>query len=346
MTAPDIGLEPMLAAVAEELPEGPTWTYEPKWDGFRTLVRRTGDRVEMVSRGGRDLNRYFPELVEAFSRLGGERWLIDGEVILALDHGLDFDALSQRIHPAASRIRMLAEKTPASYVAFDALDVDGDSLVATPMEERRRRLEALLGSPPERIALTPRTSDPELARSWFLTYEGAGLDGVIAKRLGEHYLPGKRAWVKLKHRRTADCVLIGYRLSNDGSGVGSLLLGLHDGDGVLHYVGHTSSFDAATRRALLAELRPMRIEPTGEEMGRAPGGLSRWSQGKTQEWVGVRPERVVEVSYEKLQAGQRFRHAARFLRWRGDKRPAECTFEQVDLPAAFDLGAIIASTAG
>ncbi|HEX4212941.1 MAG TPA: ATP-dependent DNA ligase [Candidatus Dormibacteraeota bacterium] len=344
MTVPDLGLEPMLAAVAEELPEGPTWTYEPKWDGFRTLVRRSGDRIEMVSRGGRDLNRYFPELVEAFSHLGGEQWLIDGEVILALDHGLDFDALQQRIHPAASRIKMLAETTPASYVAFDALAVGDESLVASPLEERRQRLEQVLQDPPERIYLTPRTADPELARSWFWSYEGAGLDGVIGKRRGEHYLPGKRAWVKLKHRRTADCVLIGYRLSNDGSGVGSLLLGLHDEGGVLHYVGHTSSFDAATRRALLKELQPMRIEPTAEEMGRAPGALSRWSQGKTQDWVGVRPERVVEVSYEKLQAGQRFRHAARFLRWREDKTPAECSFEQISLPAAFDLGAIISST--
>ncbi len=331
----------MLAAPRDDLPEGDRWEYEPKWDGFRTLVHRDRDQVALISRGARDLTRYFPELLDPVRSLPAPQLVLDGELIIVTSSGLDFDALQQRIHPAESRIRLLAQRTPAYFVAFDLLALDGQDLRGESLGERRRRLEALLdgGRPP--IHLTPYTREIERAREWFQLFEGAGLDGVIAKSWSEPYVPGRRLWVKVKHERTCDCVVIGWRWDKDRRSLGSLLLGLYDADGILHYVGHTSSFDARTRRELIATLEPLQAEEADLPGGRRPGGLSRWSRGReSADWQSVRPELVCEVAYEKLQSGERFRHAARFLRWRPDKPPRECTFEQIEPVAAFDVAAI------
>lgn len=332
-----IDMEPMLAASQPQLPSGPDWSYEPKWDGFRTLVH-TGGRVELVSRGARSMSRYFPELQSPLAGLG-EGHVLDGEIILIGSEGLDFDALQQRIHPAESRVRMLSGRTPASFVAFDLLAQAGDDLRAEPLGERRLRLERLLEAAAPPVHLTPYTRDQAVAAEWFDLFEGAGLDGVIAKAWNQPYLPGKRGWVKVKHQRTADCVVLGFRWSTNGSGLGSLLLGLYDEDGNLHYVGHTSSFNAAERRELLAKLEPLRGD-NGVARGRMPGGPSRWSRGRETEWESVRPELVCEVAYEKLQSGERFRHATRFLRWRPDKPPDQCRFEQIESAASFDIAGI------
>jgi ATP-dependent DNA ligase len=334
-------MEPMLAAIQPGLPEGDGWEYEPKWDGFRTIVHREGDRVELVSRGARSMTRYFPELVPAFRALKTERLVLDGELILIGRGGLDFDALQQRIHPADSRVRMLSEATPARYVAFDLLAEGDEDLRRLPLEERRARLEAALADPPDSIDITPYTRDPSLAREWFEVFEGAGLDGVIAKSWSQPYIPGKRGWLKVKHERTADCVVIGYRLSSDGGSLGSLLLGLYDSEGRLHYVGHTSSFGAAQRRELLARLEPMKEPARWDDMGRAPGGPSRWTRGRETEWVSIRPELVCEVAFDKLQSGERFRHASRFLRWRPDRTPESCGFEQIAPVTDFDVASIL-----
>jgi DNA ligase D-like protein (predicted ligase) len=341
-------MEPMLSAPSETIPTGDSWEYEPKWDGFRTLVFRDGDRVELISRGARPMTRYFPEVVPAFRALRDDQVVLDGELIVVVDgHGLDFGALQQRIHPADSRVQMLSKQTPVWYVAFDLLAAGGEDLRKLPLGQRRKRLEALLKGVRSPIHLTPYTRDVKTAQEWFRLFEGAGLDGLIAKSWDGTYVPGKRLWVKVKHHRTADCVVIGWRKSSDGSTLGALLLGLYDGKGTMHYVGHTSSFSAAERRELIAKLKPLETEMPEEvrnaNPGRMPGGLSRWSRGKDTEWVAVKPKLVCEVTYDKLEAGERFRHATGFLRWRTDKRPKDCTFEQIESVANFDVRGIFGS---
>lgn len=332
----------MLARVRDELPSGDGWLFEPKWDGFRALVFRDGEDLELVSRDGRGLGRYFPELVEPVLRSFPERCVVDGEIVVAGRDGLDFDALLLRIHPAESRVRLLAREIPASFVAFDLVALDDDDLSRTRFAERRARLEQVLdvggGGSPERtievlgrggshVAVTAQTDDRDHALEWFTSLEAYGLDGVIAKPADVAYLPGERVLVKVKHKRTADCVVGGYRLAKSGDGIGSLLLGLYDEAGVLQYIGHTSSFKAAERRRLLKELRPLEGGHSFGE-GRTPGGPSRWSQGRDASWTPIEPRLVCEVEYDHLQ-GNRFRHATRFLRWRDDKPPSECTLDQL-----------------
>jgi ATP-dependent DNA ligase len=342
-----IDMEPMLSAASEAgIPKGERWEYEPKWDGFRTLVYRDGEEVALISRGARPMTRYFPEVLPAFRSLRPSKVVLDGELIVVGKGGLDFGALQQRIHPADSRVRMLSEATPAWYVAFDVLAEGDEDLRALSLGERRNRLEKLLKGAKPPIFLTPYTRDPETAEKWFEQFEGAGLDGVIAKSWDGAYVPGKRQWVKIKHQRTAECVVIGWRKSNDGQSLGSLLLGLYDTKGTLHYVGHTSSFSAAERKELIAKLKPLQTETPKEWTdadGRMPGGQSRWSRGKDTEWVTVRPELVCEVAYDKLEAGERFRHATRFLRWRTDKAPRKCGFDQIESASEFDVRGIFGS---
>ncbi len=342
-----LDMEPMLSAPADGIPKGDSWEYEPKWDGFRTLVFRDGDEVALISRGARPMTRYFPELLPAFRRLREPNVVLDGELVVVAENGLDFGALQQRIHPADSRVRMLSEATPAWFIAFDVLAEGDTDLRKLPLGERRKRLERLLKGVKQPIFLTPYTRDHATAESWFERFEGAGLDGVMAKSWTGAYVPGKRLWVKIKHQRTADCVVIGWRKSNDGSTLGSLLLGLYDKKGTMHYVGHTSSFNAAERKELIAKLKPLATEIPESEWkanpGRMPGGPSRWSRGKDTEWVSVRPELVCEVAYDKLEAGERFRHATRFLRWRTDKPPRKCGFDQIASAAEFDVRGIFGS---
>ena len=340
-------MEPMLSAPMDGIPKGDSWEYEPKWDGFRTLVFRDGDEVALISRGGRSMTRYFPELVAPFLGLREEKVVLDGEVVVVAANGLDFGALQQRVHPADSRVQMLSKATPAWFIAFDVLSEGGVDLRKEPLSERRKRLEKLLKGVKQPIFLTPSTREHKTAESWFEQFEGAGLDGVIAKSWDGAYVPGKRLWVKIKHQRTADCVVIGWRKSNDGASLGSLLLGLYDKKGTIHYVGHTSSFSAAERKELIAKLKPLQTEIPESEWkanpGRMPGGISRWSRGKETEWVAVKPELVCEVAYDKLEAGERFRHATRFLRWRTDKAPRKCGFDQIASAAEFDVRGIFGS---
>jgi ATP-dependent DNA ligase len=330
----------MLAKLQPEIPRGPGWLYEPKWDGFRAIVVRDGDDVRIDSRNGQSLHRYFPEVVEELRRALPERCVVDGEIVIAGERGLDFEALQQRIHPAESRIRRLSAETPASFIAFDLLAVGDEDLRALPGVERRARLVAELRAT-GRVAITPQTHDADEAQEWFTRYEGAGLDGVVAKRAEQRYVEGERLWVKVKHLRTVDCVVGGYRLaSTSGGGIASLLLGLYTDDGVLHHVGHTSSFNARERREILEMLRPLE---GGESFGRGrtPGGPSRWTQGKRDEsWVAVTPTLVCEVSFDYMQ-GDRFRHAARFLRWRSDKEPRQCTYDQLIPPVSIDLADVV-----
>jgi ATP-dependent DNA ligase len=344
-------MEPMLAAVQPAIPVGEAWSYEPKWDGFRTLVFRDGDRVDLVSRGARPMTRYFPELVPAVQAIPADRLVLDGEIVIVGEDGLDFDSLQMRLHPAESRVRMLAAKIPSELVAFDLLALGDEDLRPLPLSERRVRLERLLKDVQPPVHLTPYTRDPKVGQEWLDVFEGAGLDGIIAKAWEQPYIPGKRGWVKVKHERTADCVVIGYRMSVDGKTLGSLLLGLYDDGGELHYVGHTSSFDAATKRKVLESLQPLREGAEGfwskgdqEQWARMPGGQSRWSRGKQEaEWVSLRPELVIEVAYDKLQGGHRFRHATGFRRWRPDKPPKECRFDQIESVAKFDVASIFQS---
>ena len=343
-----LDMEPMLSGPAEGgIPKGDGWEYEPKWDGFRTLVFRDGDEVALISRGAKPMTRYFPEVLPAIRGLRESRLVLDGELVVVAKDGLDFGALQQRIHPADSRVRMLSEATPAWFIAFDVLAEGDADLRKLPLGERRKRLERLLKGVKQPIFLTPYTRDHATAQSWFERFEGAGLDGVIAKSWDGAYVPGKRFWVKIKHQRTADCVVIGWRKSNDGSSLGSLLLGLYDKKGTMHYVGHTSSFSAAERKELIANLKPLTTEIPESEWkanpGRMPGGVSRWSRGKEAEWVAVKPELVCEVAYDKLEAGERFRHATRFLRWRTDKPPRKCGFDQIASAAEFDVRGIFGS---
>ena len=341
--------EPMLAKGAETLPEGDGWLFEPKWDGFRCIIVREGDSVELTSRGSRPFTRYFPELIDPLREQLPERCAVDGELLVADGEALDFDALQQRIHPADSRVRMLSEKTPARFVAFDLLALDGDELLATAFAERRAKLEKALGTATPPLHVTPITDDVGTARDWFTRFEGAGLDGVIAKRAEGAYEPGKRGWVKVKHQRTADMVVAGFRWHKDGAGVGSLMLGLFDEAGALHSIGVASSFTAKQRKELVEELEPLRAgameaHPWGQwanadaQAGgtRLPGAVSRWNGGKDQSWEPLRIERVAEVTFNQLTAG-RLRHPAKFLRWRDDRDPASCRYDQLEVIAPAEL---------
>jgi len=331
-------LEPMLARAAEQIPSGPGWRYEPKWDGFRAIVFRDGDDVHVGSRKGQPLLRYFPEILDPLRHAMPERAVVDGEIIIATPRGLDFDALQMRLHPAASRVARLAAETPATVILFDLLADGSGDLRGSPLVTRR---ELLLGaiSGNARVALTPQTADFEEGKDWFTRYEGAGLDGLIAKPEDSTYRSGERGWTKIKHLRTVDCVVGGYRMEVKGRGVGSLLLGLYDGDGVLHHVGHTSSFSATEKRELVGTLEPL-VGGDSFGHGRTPGAPSRWTKDKDADWTPLRPTLVCEVSFDHLQ-GRRFRHAARFLRWREDRDPATCTYDQLTAADAFHLSEIV-----
>jgi ATP-dependent DNA ligase len=343
-------IEPMLAKLAEELPRGEGFLYEPKWDGFRAIVFRGESEVFIQSRDLRPLDRYFPELHAAFLANLPDRSVIDGEIVIATPHGLDFDALQLRLHPAASRAAKLAKETPAGFVAFDVIAVGGRDLRDVPQGERRVLLERTLAGAKPPIYVTPMTRDRAVASEWLSRFEGAGLDGVIAKPEQGTYEPGKRAMIKVKHARTADCVVAGFRWHKAGKNelIGSLLLGLYDDRGRLHHVGVTSSFTMATRRQLALELAPLReraleehpwrewAEADGSAMARMPGGQSRWSAGKDLSWEPLRIERVCEVKYDHMQR-DRFRHAAIFQRWRLDKRPGACRYDQLEVTTPYEL---------
>lgn len=340
----------MLAKLSRHIPDGDGWLYEPKWDGFRCLVFRDDDHLELTSRNERPFTRYFPELLDPLRAALPDRAVVDGEIVIPDAHGrgLDFDALLQRIHPAESRVRRLAAETPAHYVAFDLLALGDDALVDRPLAVRRDGLTKTLRTG-DSVHLTPASTDPTVAAEWFGRFEGAGLDGVVAKRLEEPYRPDQRALIKVKHQRSADCVVAGYRVHKDGEGVGSLLLGLHDDDGVLQHVGVAASFAKAFRRQLREELEPLTDDAleghpwrswqewqAREGGGRQPGATSRWNAGKDLSWVAVRPERVAEVAFGQLENG-RFRHGVTFQRWRPDREPASCRYDQLDVaePVAF-----------
>jgi len=348
-------IEPMLAKLADALPPEGEYLYEPKWDGFRAIVFRGASELFIQSRDLRPFDRYFPELHDALLERLPEGCVLDGEIVIATAHGLDFDALQLRLHPAQSRVAKLAKETPSSFVAFDLLAANGRSLMAAPQLERREGLEALLAKVEKPVYVTPMTRERAMAVDWLERFEGAGLDGVIAKPAESPYLPGKRAMIKVKHARTADCVVAGFRWHKSGQGsVGSLLLGLYDDQGVLHHVGVTSSFTMAARKQLAKELEPLRknafeshpwrewAQAAESATQRMPGGQSRWSAGKDLSWEPLRVERVCEVKYDHLQ-GDRFRHAATFLRWRPDKPPAECRYDQLETTRAYELEKVFSS---
>jgi ATP-dependent DNA ligase len=345
-------IAPMLAKLATTLPPGDGWLFEPKWDGFRAIVFRDGDRVYVQSRDLRPLDRYFPELEPELRAALPARCVVDGEIVIATEHGLDFDALQLRLHPAASRVRKLAAETPASFVAFDLLAEGSRDVRARPQGERRKLLEKALARAAGRVHLTPCSRDRARAADWFHRFEGAGLDGVVAKHEATAYQPGKRAMVKVKHERTADCVVAGFRWHKQGPGtlVGSLLLGLYDDAGALHHVGVTSSFSMEARRRLARELGPLRKDALAshpwrdwagatEGSVRMPGGHSRWSAGKDLSWEPLRIERVCEVKYDHLQ-GDRFRHATVFVCWRPDKRPRDCRYDQLEVTPPAEIAEI------
>lgn len=351
-------VEPMLATSVPEIPAAPGMTYEPKWDGFRCIVFRDGDDVELASRGGKTLTRYFPEVVAQVRAQLPVRCAVDGElVVIRREPGeaprLDFEQLQQRIHPAASRVNLLAAQTPADFIAFDLLALDDESLMTAGYAQRRARLAEALGKVVPPVHTTPTTGDLDTARRWFDLFEGAGLDGIIAKPAHITYVPGKRLMFKIKHARTADCVVAGFRWHKSGPVVGSLLLGLYDDQGTLHHVGVSASFTAARREELLEELAPYRenaladhpwrswAEAEAHRSTRMPGAISRWSAGKTPEWEPLRPELVVEVAYDAME-GDRFRHTARFVRWRPDRTPDSCTYEQLERPIRFDVDRVLA----
>jgi ATP-dependent DNA ligase len=336
------GKGPMLAKLETTLPVGDGWTYEPKWDGFRCLVTVDGE-VSFVSRDDRPMMRFFPEVAEMLEGFEAGTFVADGELVLIRDGGaLSFDELQLRLHPAASRVKKLSAEIPATLFLFDLLQEGDQDLKQRPLSERRERLAkiaARIGAEPvpeepgvlrpgPETRLTPWTSDVAVAKRWYADEGWLGEDGILAKRDDQTYQPGVRGWVKVKHRRTTDCVVGGYRLSKGGDGVGSLLLGLYDDDGNLHYVGHTSSFKAAERRQLLEQLAPLAGGAGFGGEARAPGGQSRWSAGRESSWVSLDPILVCEVTYERVQSG-RFRHYATFVRWRDDRDPHSCTFEQI-----------------
>jgi ATP-dependent DNA ligase len=342
-------VEPMLAKVSEDIPSDGHYLFEPKWDGFRTLVFRGADDLYIQSRDLRPLDRYFPELHDALLEQLAPGSVIDGEVVIVTAHGLDFDQLQLRLHPAASRIARLARETPASFVAFDVLAVDGRDIRDQRQDERRRELERLLSRAAPPLHLTPMTRDVDRASRWLEEFEGAGLDGVVAKLADGSYHPGKRAMLKIKHVRTADCVVAGFRWHKSGPNtlIGSLLLGLYDEKRRLHHVGVTSSFTMAVRRSLAEELRPLREDALASHpwkewaeaqdgATRMPGGQSRWSAGKDLSWEPLRIERVCEVKYDHMQ-GDRFRHAAVFLRWRPDRQPEDCRYDQLEITTPYEL---------
>lgn len=347
---------PMLAKRASALPLGGQWFYEPKWDGFRTLVFRDGDELFIQSRDGKPLDRYFPELIEPLKAHLPARCVLDGEIVIARDGALDFEALQHRLHPAASRVTMLASRTPASVVFFDLLCDDMRDMRDVPFAERRAALETLLAGATPPVHLTPATSDVAMATDWFSRFEGAGLDGVMAKSSASLYEPNKRTMIKVKHERDCDCVVAGFRWHKDGRdvAVGSLLLGLHDDEGTLHHVGVCASFTMAKRQELVSLLAPYRAATLDDhpwrnwaeqgedgETQRRPGSASRWSQGKDLAWEPLRPELVVEVAYDHMQ-GNRFRHTAQFRRWRQDKLPVDCTFAQLEVVPPHELAEIFA----
>lgn len=343
----------MLSRAADALPNGEGWQFEPKWDGFRTLVFRDGDEIVLQSRDEKPMNRYFPELLGPLAAALPERCVVDGEIVIVGAEGLDFESLLLRIHPAASRVKLLAAQSPASYVAWDLLALGDEDLREVLLEKRRELLEQALSNAPRPVHLSPVTRDRAVAEDWFHRFEGAGLDGVMAKRLDAPYRAGERTMIKIKHARTADCVVAGFRWHKNGAGtmVGSLLLGLYDCEGTLHHVGVTAAFTNAMRTQLAEELAPLREnaleghpwrhwaeaqEEVSAKGQRLPGASSRWNRGKDLSWVPLRVERVCEVSYDHMQ-GTRFRHGAQFVRWRFDKQPQDCRYDQLEVTPAFEL---------
>ncbi|MBY4011547.1 MULTISPECIES: ATP-dependent DNA ligase [Nocardiaceae] len=340
-----VPVAPMLAKAAKVVPpqpeDGPpVWSYEPKWDGFRAIVFRDGDEVVLGSRGGKDLARYFPELVEAVKAELPEKIVIDGEIVVPREKNgstrLDWESLSERIHPAASRVTMLAEKTPAQFIGFDLLAVGDEDLTDEPFSTRRARLLDAVGTGGPGCFVTSATDDAAVAEDWFERFEGAGLDGVVAKKLDGPYLPNKREMIKIKHARTADCVLIGYRIHKSGNGIGSLLLGLYDGED-LRMIGGASAFTDKRRLELLEELEPLRL---GDDVT-YDGEATRWNSSNDRNWIPVRIERVIEVAYDQME-GARLRHVARFLRWRPDRDPRSCAYDQLEVPVRYDVADVIA----
>jgi ATP-dependent DNA ligase len=343
---------PMLAKRVTELPEGDDWVFEPKWDGFRALVFRDGDDVFIQSRDEKPLNRYFPELVPALQSALPTRCVLDGEIVIVKNNELDFDLLQLRLHPAASRVKLLSQQTPASFVFFDLLCLGDRDLCSEPFEKRRRELEKVISSAAPPIHLTPATRDRKVAADWFQRFEGAGLDGVVAKPISGTYESDKRVMFKVKHERDCDCVVAGFRWHKKGDRtlVGSLLLGLFDDAGALQHVGVCASFSNVKRLELAEFLNPYRKDALADHpwkawaspeatSGRMPGGQSRWSQGKDLSWEPLRPELVVEVAYDHMQ-GDRFRHTAQFRRWRYDKKPTDCTYEQLEVVPPQEIAAI------
>ncbi|HXW09464.1 MAG TPA: ATP-dependent DNA ligase, partial [Steroidobacteraceae bacterium] len=347
-------VEPMLSKAADEIPPEGGFLYEPKWDGFRAIVFRGSTDLYIQSRDSRPLDRYFPELHDTLIERLPKPCVLDGEIVIATGRGLDFDALQLRLHPAASRVEKLAKQSPASFVAFDVLSIGNEDLTNARQSQRRAALEDLLGKVRPPVHLTPVTRDRTLALDWLTRFEGAGLDGVIAKPASGTYLPGKRAMIKVKHARTAECVVAGFRWYKGGQdSVGSLLLGLYDDEGVLQHVGVTSSFTMAMREQLVRELAPLRKRAMDDhpwrdwagaaaESSRMPGAQSRWSSGKDLSWEPLRIERVCEVKYDHMQ-GDRFRHAAIFLRWRPDKPPRDCRYDQLEVTRPYELERIFSS---
>ena len=331
-------LEPMLAKLEPEIPRGEGWRYEPKWDGFRAIVFKDRTEIRLGSRGQKEMQRYFPELVKALADALPDRCVVDGEIVVAWDGVLDFEVLQQRIHPADSRVQRLARETPASFVAFDLLAEGSKDLTKRPLSDRWDRLSSMVKprstavtmrsilTPKTKVVLTPQTRKADEAEGWFDELEASGLDGVIAKRDDLTYQAGKRAMVKVKHQRTIDCVVGGYRIHKSGEGLGSLLLGLYDSDGVLHHVGAAGAFSTATRREMIDILKPLE-GGEGFPGGVILGGPSRWRQ-QEKDWIPLKPKLVCEVAYDHFQGGMRFRHLAQFLRWRPDRKPKDCTFDQ------------------
>jgi len=350
-------LLPMLAKRVDALPAGEDWIFEPKWDGFRALVFRDKDEILIQSRDEKPLNRYFPELLPPLQEALPDRCVLDGEIVIVKDNELDFDLLQLRLHPAASRVNLLAKQTPASLVFFDLLCEGDRNLCNEPFQTRRHRLESLISPAKPPIHLTPATADRAIAEDWFRRFEGAGLDGVVAKQIAGMYEPNKRVMLKVKHERDCDCVVAGFRWHKKGDRtlVGSLLLGLYDDAGALQHVGVCASFSTAKRKELVELLDPYRQNAlanhpwkhwaehaAGEEVKRMPGGQSRWSQGKDLSWEPLRPELVVEVAYDHMQ-GDRFRHTAQFRRWRPDKKPTDCTYAQLEVVPPQELADIFPS---
>jgi ATP-dependent DNA ligase len=344
-------VKPMLAKLVKSIPPG--MQYEGKWDGFRAIIFRDGPEVELGSRTGKPLTRYFPELVDALRKNLPQRCVLDGEIVIAHEGRLNFDMLTERIHPARTRVNLLAERTPASFVAFDLLALGETSLLAVGQADRRAKLAQVLAAARAPVFLAPATTDMALAAEWFRSFECAGLDGVVAKPLDLPYRPNERAMYKIKHERTADVVVAGYRLHKSGPVVGSLLLGLYDAEGILQHVGVCAAFPMRRREELITELEPLRMESVGDhpwaawaeetahETARLPGAPSRWSGGKDLSWIPVRPERVLEVAYDHLENGVRFRHTTQWRRWRPDRAPGSCTYAQLDEPTGYALADVL-----